>query len=312
MSEYLTIAEAAHSLGVSEPTVRTWIRQHSLTASPGARGLRIEWAEVMRVIKERRDEALGRLPYDAEGVASFAAQMLWPLEDHEERTPRGRITIEKRRSTDVQHAKEALGGLLVGDSAAVLGHASLHAAARPSADGCRWCAARAIAYRLRALPPADKPEYRTLFGSEPCEADRRAWARQAQLTARDRREREATSSAGKSLRLQALNLAELKIGAPFKLNAAGPTAFDCSGLVHWAFAQAAGVDVPRTRTALLAFGRRIAVEEAQPGDLVLADGAPNHVAIVADGGHVIHADHGGVQYGDLTDRRWSTALRIGS
>ncbi|MFJ3772475.1 C40 family peptidase [Streptomyces sp. NPDC090075] len=287
------------------------IRGGSLTASAGARGAEIPWPEIVRLIKTYREQALDKLPYDAEGLARVTFTTLWPTVDHEIR-PRenGPFTIESRPSTDAAHALEARGRLLAGPAADVFGHASVYAAARPLADGCRWCAARAIAERLRALPPVDKPEYRALFGQEPCEADRRvftAWDRHAT----QRRREQATTEAGKSLRLQALSLAELKIGTPYKLNAIGPTAFDCAGLVQWAYAQAAGVDVPRTREALLEAGDHVPVEQAQPGDLLFQEGAPNHVAIVADGDKVIHAVQGGVAYAPITAHRWTTALRLG-
>lgn len=44
-----------------------------------------------------------------------------------------------------------------------------------------------------------------------------------------------------------------KIGAPYRYGASGPSAFDCSGLVHWAYGQE-GVSLPRTSRAMASAG----------------------------------------------------------
>ena len=84
-----------------------------------------------------------------------------------------------------------------------------------------------------------------------------------------------------------LAYAEAQLGKPYIFGAAGPDAFDCSGLVMMAY-RAAGITIPRTSQAQWAFGRQIAADQVQPGDLVFfagADGspaAPGHVGIVLD------------------------------
>ena len=80
---------------------------------------------------------------------------------------------------------------------------------------------------------------------------------------------------------------EAQLAKPYVFGAAGPDAFDCSGLVMMAY-RAAGITIPRTSQAQWAFGRQIAAGQVQPGDLVFfagADGspaAPGHVGIVLD------------------------------
>jgi peptidoglycan DL-endopeptidase CwlO len=81
--------------------------------------------------------------------------------------------------------------------------------------------------------------------------------------------------------------AEAQLGKPYLYGAAGPDAYDCSGLAMMAY-RAAQIAIPRTSQAQWAYGRQIPASQAQPGDLVFfagADGtpaAPGHVGIVLD------------------------------
>jgi cell wall-associated NlpC family hydrolase len=84
-----------------------------------------------------------------------------------------------------------------------------------------------------------------------------------------------------------LAYAEAQLGKPYVFGAAGPDAFDCSGLAMMAY-RAAGIVIPRTAAAQWAYGRQVPASQVQPGDLVFfsgADGtpaAPGHVGIVLD------------------------------
>jgi cell wall-associated NlpC family hydrolase len=89
-----------------------------------------------------------------------------------------------------------------------------------------------------------------------------------------------------------------QLGKPYRWGAAGPDAFDCSGLVLRAW-QAAGVVVPRVAADQYDAGGHVPVSEAQPGDLVFfADDASDpativHVGISLGGGRMIDAPHTG-------------------
>jgi cell wall-associated NlpC family hydrolase len=63
-----------------------------------------------------------------------------------------------------------------------------------------------------------------------------------------------------------------KIGAPYRTAAAGPSAFDCSGLVSWAMSQA-GISVPRSSFAQFGVGTAVPKGSIQAGDLVFFDTA---------------------------------------
>ena len=97
----------------------------------------------------------------------------------------------------------------------------------------------------------------------------------------------------------AISYAQSQIGKPYVWGAAGPDAFDCSGLVMAAYG-AAGISVPRTSQAQFAWGPRIQPGHEEPGDLVFfagSDGtptAPGHVGIVVGNGMMIEAYTTGV------------------
>jgi hypothetical protein len=97
----------------------------------------------------------------------------------------------------------------------------------------------------------------------------------------------------------ALRAAESRRGLPYVWGAAGPTAFDCSGLVQWAFAQA-GVSMPRVAADQARAGPAVPVSRLQPGDLLFYHTDPtdpgyiSHVAIYLGNGWMIQAPQPGM------------------
>ncbi|WP_433193498.1 C40 family peptidase [Nocardia sp. CA-107356] len=89
----------------------------------------------------------------------------------------------------------------------------------------------------------------------------------------------------------ALDAAMSKLGAPYVYGAAGPNAFDCSGLVKWSYQQA-GLELPRTSGEQLAAGAPISLDDLQPGDLVSFYGG-GHSGLYAGDGNVVHASTSG-------------------
>jgi len=81
-----------------------------------------------------------------------------------------------------------------------------------------------------------------------------------------------------------LKAAVSRVGLPYVWGAAGPSSFDCSGLVQWSFAQA-GIVMPRVAAAQALTGPAVPVSQLQPGDLLFyhtdptAPGYVSHVAI---------------------------------
>ncbi|TSE01284.1 NlpC/P60 family protein [Skermania sp. ID1734] len=84
-----------------------------------------------------------------------------------------------------------------------------------------------------------------------------------------------------------------RIGDPYVWGATGPNAFDCSGLVQWAYKQV-GKQLPRTSQAQGEGGVPVRKEDLQPGDVVLFYPDHSHVGIYAGDGMVLHASTFGV------------------
>ena len=79
-----------------------------------------------------------------------------------------------------------------------------------------------------------------------------------------------------------------RIGSPYSWGAAGPGAFDCSGLVMWSFQQA-GISLPHSSQALAAGGQPVSMDQIQPGDLITYYSDASHVAIYIGDGMMVHA-----------------------
>ena len=113
---------------------------------------------------------------------------------------------------------------------------------------------------------------------------------------------EAVGSAGLTAAqlTAALRAAESRQDLPYAWGAAGPAAFDCSGLVEWSFAQA-GVVLPRTAADQARTGPAVPVSQLEPGDLLFyhtdptAPGYISHVAIYLGGGWMIQAPQPGLR-----------------
>jgi peptidoglycan DL-endopeptidase CwlO len=87
---------------------------------------------------------------------------------------------------------------------------------------------------------------------------------------------------------QALAAAMSRRGDPYEWGAAGPDAFDCSGLVVWAFAQE-GITLPHYTGDLWNSGVHIPRADLEPGDLVFFFADISHVGIYLGDGLMIDA-----------------------
>ncbi|MCW2903534.1 MAG: glycoside hydrolase [Streptosporangiaceae bacterium] len=90
--------------------------------------------------------------------------------------------------------------------------------------------------------------------------------------------------------------AKKQIGKPYVWGATGPHAFDCSGLVQWAYKKT-GVHLPRvTYEQYSEFDHKVAWKDLAVGDLVFFSGQ-NHVGIISKRKGkklwMIHAPHSG-------------------
>jgi NlpC/P60 family protein len=102
-------------------------------------------------------------------------------------------------------------------------------------------------------------------------------------------------------------------GDPYVYGAAGPSSFDCSGLVQYVLTKLGVADVPRTSEAQYAWATKINASDLQPGDLVFAqfpgdNASPGHVGVYVGGGRVLSAEDPaqGIGYDTLAD--WGSAI----
>jgi peptidoglycan DL-endopeptidase CwlO len=121
----------------------------------------------------------------------------------------------------------------------------------------------------------------------------------------------AAAPVGSSASARALGLAKSKLGKPYVWGAAGPNAFDCSGLIVWAYKQL-GVSLPHSSATLSSMGTPVSKAALQPGDLVFFYSPVSHVGIYAGNGMVLNATQSGepVQYSKLANLPFHNAVRI--
>jgi cell wall-associated NlpC family hydrolase len=90
----------------------------------------------------------------------------------------------------------------------------------------------------------------------------------------------------------AVAAAESRVGDPYVYGAAGPSAFDCSGLVMWAYAQV-GISLPHFSGGQYADTTHISMSQLEPGDLVFPADPGQHVAMYVGGGMIVQAPYTG-------------------
>jgi cell wall-associated NlpC family hydrolase len=96
-----------------------------------------------------------------------------------------------------------------------------------------------------------------------------------------------------------LRIARAQIGDPYRYGAAGPSAFDCSGLVYYSYRKAGFRKVPRTSASQARFMNRIKRRNMRRGDFVFFhnSGGVYHVGVFIgfrDGRrYIVHASRPG-------------------
>lgn len=90
-----------------------------------------------------------------------------------------------------------------------------------------------------------------------------------------------------------VSAAMAQLGKPYGWGATGPNAFDCSGLMVYAYAQS-GKAIPRTSQAQLAGGMSVPLSQLQPGDIIGYYPGTTHVGMYIGDGMVVHASDYGI------------------
>jgi cell wall-associated NlpC family hydrolase len=133
--------------------------------------------------------------------------------------------------------------------------------------------------------------------------DKLAEAKDQLATLKDQEREELLASRGGTVRLPtdvpvsgraaaAVQYALAQVGDAYVYGAAGPSAFDCSGLTMMAWAQA-GVGLPHSSSAQFGSGAHVSSSDLQPGDLVFYYSPISHVAIYIGNGLIVHAANPG-------------------
>jgi peptidoglycan DL-endopeptidase CwlO len=86
----------------------------------------------------------------------------------------------------------------------------------------------------------------------------------------------------------AVRTALAQVGDPYVWGAAGPNAFDCSGLVQYAYA-AAGISLPHSSAMQATMGTPVSRSALRPGDLLFFYSPVSHVGIYIGNGQMVHA-----------------------
>jgi cell wall-associated NlpC family hydrolase len=110
----------------------------------------------------------------------------------------------------------------------------------------------------------------------------------------------------------AVSYALAQVGKPYVYGAAGPSAFDCSGLTMASWAQA-GVSLPHSSSAQMGYGTPVSISALQPGDLVFYYSPVSHVGIYIGNGMIVNAENPsvGVREAPVNSMPISGAVRPG-
>ena len=94
-----------------------------------------------------------------------------------------------------------------------------------------------------------------------------------------------------------VNAAKSQIGKPYVWGATGPNAYDCSGLVQYAYSQA-GKNIGRTTYQQAGAGQHVSVSQAQAGDILMW--GDYHDAIYVGNNQYVHAPQPGQNVTQVT------------
>jgi cell wall-associated NlpC family hydrolase len=111
---------------------------------------------------------------------------------------------------------------------------------------------------------------------------------------------------------KAVQTALAQIGDPYVWAAAGPDAFDCSGLTSYAWA-AAGISIPHSSSQQYGYGTHISRSQVRAGDLVFFYSPISHVGIAINNTQMVHASTFGVpvKIADIDSSPYVGATRLG-
>ena len=188
--------------------------------------------------------------------------------------------VQQMTTLDViaAHTNSVISGVAAAQEAAAQAQAAADQAAATAAAGLEQLKAQQAEVKKQVA------DYQAQF-------ERLSAAEQARVT---------TAVAGRSLSAprnlplppgaagEAIKTALAQVGDPYQHAAAGPNAFDCSGLTMYAYA-AADISLPHSSLSQSRLGTQVSRGELQPGDLVFFYTPISHVGLYIGGGMMVHA-----------------------
>jgi len=155
----------------------------------------------------------------------------------------------------------------------------------------------------RAIVAAETDKFQTLLltltaAQQAAFSKRDAAPVQAAITAK-------SVHAGNAAAQRAVNFALAQVGKPYVFAAAGPDAFDCSGLTMAAWA-AGGVSLPHLASSQYDYGTHVSPSQLQPGDLVFLYQPIGHVEIYIGNGLMVSAPQPGENVQIVTFARFAS------
>ena len=162
-------------------------------------------------------------------------------------------------------------------------HAAEERASRAAAE--RRARDRAAAARAAA---AARPAYAAPHHAAPAPAAPAPAAQAAPAPAAP----PAVVAGGSAAAQTAVRTALAQVGDPYVWGAAGPNAFDCSGLMQYAYA-AAGISLPHSSAMQSTMGVPVSRSELRPGDLIFFYSPVSHVGMYIGNGQMVHASTSG-------------------
>jgi cell wall-associated NlpC family hydrolase len=160
-------------------------------------------------------------------------------------------------------------------------HAAEERASRAAAE--RRARDRAAAARAAAARPAHAAPHAAAAPAAPAPAAQAAPAPAAPP---------AVVAGGSAAAQTAVRTALAQVGDPYVWGAAGPNAFDCSGLMQYAYA-AAGISLPHSSAMQSTMGVPVSRSELRPGDLIFFYSPVSHVGMYIGNGQMVHASTSG-------------------
>jgi cell wall-associated NlpC family hydrolase len=160
-------------------------------------------------------------------------------------------------------------------------HAAEERASRAAAE--RRARDRAAAARAAAARPAHAAPHAAAAPAAPAPAAQAAPAPAAPP---------AVVGGGSAAAQTAVRTALAQVGDPYVWGAAGPNAFDCSGLMQYAYA-AAGISLPHSSAMQSTMGVPVSRSELRPGDLIFFYSPVSHVGMYIGNGQMVHASTSG-------------------